>query len=465
VNSSVAQTVDHAPMPALDRLLSRARLLPGPIRPPAARQKSERSAFQIDQDRIIFSRPFRRLQAKTQVHPLPTNDHIRNRLIHTLEVASVGRSLGTRFGQAFADEIRVLGIEAAELGHLVQAACFAHDIGNPTFGHTGEAAISEWLRRGLGELLHAEGLDDALAPEALDDLQTFEGNAQGFRILTKLDNNRFRGGLQLTCATLASFVKYPWSSVDPRAATGKFGFYLTEADSAAQVFQATGLADAAGQFRRHPFAWLTEAADDICYTIADFEDAHEMDIVAMREFEWFMRQFLGESQARYEALASDLERVGYLRGNAIGRLIDDAASLFAADAPALIAGETQPPELLERLASGRADYAAALKGIQKFNREHVYSDRRKVEVEIAAYDMLGGLLGHFVPATMRQWKARQRISTLSYKDSQVLGLIGEYAPPEGGSLAEHIRCGIDFVGGMTDRYALLLFRRLRGITL
>jgi dGTPase len=457
----VTDTVDLTAR--LERLLTRARAH-DPVRPPPARARSERSAFQIDQDRIIFSRPFRRLQAKTQVHPLPTNDHIRNRLIHTLEVASVGRSLGTRFGQAIAPALDAMGIEAAEIGHLVQAACFGHDIGNPTFGHTGEAAISEWLRKSLDEMLHVEGLDDALSGEALDDLKAFEGNAQGFRILTKLDNNRYRGGLQLTCATLASFVKYPWSSTDARARGGKFGFYITEADVAARVFAATGLADAEGRLRRHPFAWLTEAADDICYTIADFEDAQEMDIVAMREFEWFMRQFLGDSVARYEALTSDLERVGYLRGNAIGRLIDDCAALFAKDAPSLFDGSANPPPLLDRLAGAGVPYAAALLGIQDFNRRHVYSDRRKVEVEIAAYDMLGGLLGHFVPATMRQWKARQRIASLTYKDSQVLGLIGEYAPPEGASLAEHIRCGIDFVGGMTDRYALLLFRRLKGIT-
>ena len=450
--------------PAFDRLVNRARIVAESNRPPSARSRSERSAFQIDQDRIIFSRPFRRLQAKTQVHPLPTNDHIRNRLIHTLEVASVGRSLGTRFGQAIPETLREMGMEAAELGHLVQAACFAHDIGNPTFGHTGEAAISAWLAKNLRGILGDEGLDDALDAAMLADLEKFEGNAQGFRILTKLDNNRYRGGLQLTCATLASFVKYPWASADIRAGDGKFGFYLTEAEIAARVFAATGLADETGRLRRHPFAWLTEAADDICYTIADFEDAQEMDIVAMREFEWFMRQFLGDSQARYEALTSDLERVGYLRGNAIGTLIDDAALLFAKEAPALVGGEIDPQPLLDRLAASNAPYAAALKGIQQFNRKHVYSDRRKVEVEIAAYDMLGGLLGHFVPATIRQWKARQKLITLTYKDSQVLGLIGEYAPPEGTTLAEHIRCGIDFVGGMTDRYALLLFRRLKGIT-
>ncbi|MCC7282913.1 MAG: dNTP triphosphohydrolase [Acetobacteraceae bacterium] len=453
-----------APAPSFGRLVDRGRIVADGRRPPSARSRSERSAFQVDQDRIIFSRPFRRLQAKTQVHPLPTNDHIRNRLIHTLEVASVGRSLGTRFGQAIPGTLGELGMEAAELGHLVQAACFAHDIGNPTFGHTGEAAISAWLQKNLRGLLHDEGLGQALDGDSLDDLEKFEGNAQGFRILTKLDNNRYRGGLQLTAATLASFVKYPWTSADPRVREGKFGFYLTEADIAARVFSATGLAGADGRLRRHPFAWLTEAADDICYTIADFEDAEEMDIVAMREFEWFMRQFLGESQARYEALTSDLERVGYLRGNAIGTLIDDAALLFAKEAPALVDGSIDPPPLLDRLAASDAHYAAALKGIQQFNRKHVYSDRRKVEVEIAAYDMLGGLLGHFVPATIRQWQARQKLIALSYKDSQVLGLIGEYAPAEGTSLAEHIRCGIDFVGGMTDRYALLLFRRLKGIT-
>jgi dGTPase len=372
--------------------------------------------------------------------------------------------LGTRYGQVLGDALVPLGIEAAEIGHLVQAACFGHDIGNPTFGHTGEAAIAEWLALHLGEIVHQEGLDHALTQTELADLQTFEGNAQGFRILTKLDNNRFRGGLQLTCATLASFVKYPWPSTDRRAARGKFGFYLTEADLAQRVFETCGLAQENGTYRRHPFAWLTEAADDICYTIADFEDAQEMDIVQMREFEWFMRQFLGDTQARYEALSTDLERVGYLRGNAIGKLIDDANGLFAADAPGLIAGTLDPAPLMDRLAASDAPYAAALKGIQKYNRDHVYSDRRKVEVEIAAYDMLGGLLGHFVASGIRLWKSRKKLAPLSYKDKQVLGLIGEYAPPEGTGLNEHIRCAIDFVGGMTDRYALLLFRRLKGIT-
>lgn len=457
--NDIAQVAD-----ALPKLLSRERLIPERPRGPAARSRSERSAFQIDQDRIIFSRPFRRLQAKTQVHPLPTNDHIRNRLIHTLEVASVGRSLGTRFGATLGDALVPLGIEAAEIGHLVQAACFGHDIGNPTFGHTGEAAIAEWLGLHLGGIVHQEGLEHALTQAELADLQTFEGNAQGFRILTKLDNNRFRGGLQLTCATLASFVKYPWPITDPRGARGKFGIYLTEAGLAQRVFETCGLVQPDGTYRRHPFAWLTEAADDICYTIADFEDAQEMDIVAMPKFAELMRQFLGDSQARYESLGTELERVGYLRGNAIGKLIDDANRVFAADAPGLIAGTHDPLPLMDRLAASDAPYAAALKGIQKYNRDHVYSDRRKVEVEIAAYDMLGGLLGHFVASAIRLWKSRKELAPLSYKDKQVLGLIGEYAPPEGTALNEHIRCAIDFVGGMTDRYALLLFRRLKGIT-
>ncbi|MCC7427654.1 MAG: dNTP triphosphohydrolase [Alphaproteobacteria bacterium] len=452
--------------------------------PPGAGDR--RSPFQIDQDRIIYSRPFRRLQAKTQVHPLPANDHVRNRLVHTLEVASAGRDLGVAVGQHWqaAGRLAGLGLDApgqpvtpAELGYLVQAACLAHDIGNPTFGHAGEEAISHWLDQHLDRLLDEAKLRRRIGAADLADLKRFEGNAQGFRILTKTDNNRYQGGLRLTAATLSAFMKYPWRADQARAAgkPQKWGVYRTEWDAAQAVLDRCGHArDGRGIHARNPLVYLMEAADDLCYTVADFEDAHDMGIVTTGEFVAMMAPFAGspESIARY---ALPLEKVGYLRGRAIGKLIDTAARAFLDHEAELFAGRwpgargnpaTGNPQarygLLDLVEARGAAEGAAFARIKRFNREKVYRHPRKAEIEVAAHEVLGALLAVFLPAFLAFRAADGDDATLRNRHRQALAIVGEYAPARDASVAETVRCAIDFVAGMTDRYAATLHRRLRG---
>jgi len=440
-----------------------------------------RSPFQIDQDRIIYSRPFRRLQAKTQVHPLPANDHVRNRLVHTLEVASAGRDLGVAVGRHWqaAGQLAGLGLGApgqpvtpAELGYLVQAACLAHDIGNPTFGHAGEEAISYWLDQNLDRLLEEAKLRRKIGAADLADLKRFEGNAQGFRILTKTDNNRYQGGLRLTAATISAFMKYPWRAEGAKAAgkPNKWGVYRTEWDAARAVLDRCGHArDGRGIHARNPLVYLMEAADDLCYTIANFEDAHDMGIVATGEFVAMMAPFAGsaESIARY---ALPLEKVGYLRGRAIGKLIDAAARAFLDHETALFAGRwpgaAANPQardgLLDLVAAGGSAEGAAFAQIKKYNREKVYRHPRKAEIEVAAHEVLGALLAVFLPAFLAFRAGDGDDATLRNRHRQALAIVGEYAPAGNASVAETVRCAIDFVAGMTDRYAATLHRRLRG---
>jgi len=466
--------------------LRRLRRQAGPARaaatPPAAGAEG-RSPFQIDQDRIVYSRPFRRLQHKTQVHPLPANDHVRNRLVHTLEVASAGRDLGVAVGRAWerAGKLEPLDlgggrpVTPAEIGYLVQAACLAHDIGNPTFGHAGEEAISSWLAENLRPMLAQHMGEVRLTAAEIADLCAFEGNAQGFRILAHTDVYRGNGGLRLTAATLSAFLKYPWRADQAEAAgkSKKFGFYRTEQDLAEQVLDACGHhRDAAtGIAARNPLVWLMEAADDLCYTIADYEDAHEMGIVSTREFVEAMAAFAADApdwQARHP---TGLQRVGYLRGRAIGALLEAATRTFLDHEHELFAGkwpgQRERPGarlgLLDLVASAPGnEIGAAFAAIRRFNAVHVYRHPRKAEIEVAAHAVLGGLLAVFLPAFLAFHRAGGEAGGLELRHRQALALVGEYAPAPGDGLAETVRCAIDYVAGMTDRYAATLHRRLRG---
>ncbi|MBE7209770.1 MAG: dNTP triphosphohydrolase, partial [Gluconacetobacter diazotrophicus] len=276
-----------------DRLLDDTRYgdhprLPG-IRVIASRTDLGRSEFQKDHDRLLFSEPFRKLGRKTQVHPLPNNDRVHNRLTHSLEVSCVGRSLGELVGNrlhAAGDLPR--GVVAADVAAVVQAACLAHDIGNPPFGHAGEFAIRDWYHR------RPDGFFSGMSPAAVADLQTFEGNAQGFRLLTALSE---QAGLRLTYATLGSFIKYPWSSTEASSLKpGKFSFFRSEAAAFETIVASMGLLPLGPRtWCRHPLAYLVEAADDICYAIIDIEDGVEMGLLHMRDAEELLLSFLPPS--------------------------------------------------------------------------------------------------------------------------------------------------------------------------
>ena len=417
--------------------------------------RPHRSPFQIDQDRIVFSRPFRRLQKKTQVHPLPTNAHIRNRLVHTLEVASVGRSLGYTAGVRLAAPLAAIGRAPDDLGYLVQATCLAHDIGNPPFGHAGEAVIAEWMEGFLAR--HPElGLDP--------DLAHFDGNAQGFRILTRADGYRERGGMKLSMATLAAFVKYPWGAADPRAARGgrpgvKFGHFATEAAAFAEVAAAAGLA---GAHPRHPAVWLMEAADDIVYSLADLEDAVELEMVPFATYRDLVAA-IPDSVNSLELEETVPQKIAYLRAKAIGRLIEAAAEAFVANLDAILAGAVPAgSDLFDLFGGADAKPARALAEIKAFNRRTIYFHPRKVEFEIAATDVIGKALEVFVPACLAFAHAGGK-EGMRHRDRQILSLMQDYEPRAAFSPSENIRCAIDFVSGMTDDYASYLAARLRGL--
>jgi dGTPase len=421
----------------------------------ARRLGDHRNAFQIDQDRIVFSRPFRRLQKKTQVHPLPTNAHVRNRLVHTLEVASVGRSLGFAAGTALREAGVAFGRTPDDLGYLVQATCLAHDIGNPPFGHAGEAVIAEWMAAFLARPeVAALGLDP--------DLGRFDGNAQGFRILTRADGYRQRGGMRLTFATLAAFLKYPWDAADPRAARGgqpgvKFGHFATEADAFAAVREEAGLA---GANPRHPAVWLMEAADDIVYSLADLEDAVELGMIGYAEYRDLVAPCCAGTRS-LDAEETVPQRIAYLRARAIGTLIEACKDAFLAQRAAILAGAVAQRTGLLDLCDG--PHAAALAAIKAHNARVIYFHPRKIEFEIGAQDVLGKALDVVVPACLAYVRAGCDREALTHRQRQILSLMQDYEPRADFAASENIRCAIDFVAGMTDDYASYLAARLRGL--
>jgi len=436
------------------RLLFAEDRFPGGSRRP----DPQRNAFQIDQDRIVFSRPFRRLQRKTQVHPLPSNAHVRNRLVHTLEVASVGRSLGFAAGAALKAELAAIGHTPDDLGYLVQATCLAHDIGNPPFGHAGEEVIADWMAAFLARPDVAElGLDP--------DLAHFDGNAQGFRILTRADGYRQRGGMKLTFATLAAFVKYPWAATDPRSARGtrqgvKFGHFATEAEAFAQVCDTAGLD---GAHPRHPAVWLMEAADDIVYSLADLEDAVELNLVTYEQYRDLVAP-MADSTDRLEAEETVPQRIAYLRARAIGALIGASVRAFTEHQASILNGEVKPRSaLFDLFVAADRHRAEALETIRAFNERVIYFNPRKIEFEIGAKDVLGKALDVFVPACLAYVRADRDRGLLTHRERQILSLMQDYEPRADFSASENIRCAIDFVAGMTDDYAGYLAARLRGL--
>lgn len=411
----------------------------------APRDEPHRDAFQRDQDRITYARPFRRLQAKTQVHPLPHDSHVRNRLVHTLEVASVGRSLGVKAAGLIEDRLEAASVTPQEVGAVVRAACMVHDIGNPTFGHAGEEAIAVSLAR----------LVDKYRPVGVpDDIACFDGNAQGFRIVTKIDMHRMDRGLRLTYATLGAMLKYPWGAADPRSRKGtKFCVFDTErAGFADVVHHLYGVEDPA-QAPRHPATWLMEAADDIAYTIADLEDAVDLGIVSAREFVDLVGPIAGRAEGT----------VASLRGQAIGRLIDRAAELFAGRIGEILSGEPyRSGALLDDLGKLDPAMGEAFANAQEVNRSRVYGHDRKVGFELAAEEIIETVLELLFPAAIAFADTRNE-EHLPRKFRQALAIFGDYRPDPAWPRAEILRAAVDATAGMTDPYATFIAGRLRGI--
>lgn len=442
------------------RLLSRDRL----GRATQAGDDDTRTDFQRDFDRIVFCSAFRRLQDKTQVFPLAQNDYVRTRLTHSLEASSVGRTLATRVGEAVIRRDRLAGVYPQDFGAIVAAACLAHDIGNPPFGHAGEEAIRAWFR----ESSVGRSVLDRLSEPQCEDLLGFEGNAQGFRLLTRLQSPANPGGLQLTCATLGAFSKYPcaaWLAGPRPAGIGfrKFGFFQAERTLFAEVAGRLGLQVVAPDaWQRHPLAFLVEAADDICYRIVDIEDAYRLKQLEYDEAVALLRP-LADSERLTERLArigEPKERVEYLRARAIGAMVEQTCACFLAHEPAILAGELDA-ELLDLIPS-----AAELRTLRQRAEEQVYVAQSVVEVGAAGFRVLAGLLEAFVGAVEEVAERGRRASA---HGRMLLHLIPvQFVGPGRRPLSDPYQrvLGItDFVSGMTDRYAVTLYKKITGISL
>lgn len=417
--------------------------------------ESSRSAFEQDYDRIIFSHPFRKLQDKTQVHPLPEADFVHTRLTHSLEVSSVGRSLGKRAGEVLLQRHTELNnsFSLFDFGAIVAAASLAHDVGNPPFGHAGEDALSDYFRK-------RKELKSDLTEAQWADLLSFEGNAQGFRIL-----NQAGYGLKLTQATLGAFTKYPCSSYFPARDSGrksqkKFGFFEAERLLFAEVAGSLGLQEAGTHaWRRHPLAFLVEAADDICYSIIDLEDGCNLGLIPFEETVELLAPILGDKLDRSKLKRDESlnKKLGTLRAMTIGELITQCTTVFLDHEQEILDGS------FDTALTDASAFRDALKEISKHSVARIYRARHVVEIEAAGHEVLPGLLEEFILAAKAHQageKSRKYQNLALLLPPEIRGALLENPEPYG-----LYRQVIDFVSGLTDKHALNLFRKIKGVAI
>lgn len=426
------------------KLLSDQRFDSAPARP------GPRTEFEKDYDRVVFSAPFRRLAGKTQVHPFATIEHVHNRLTHTMEVASVGRSLAYSVGRLLQEKRELPANRGAEdLSSIVQAACLAHDLGNPPFGHAGEFAIRDWAAR------RADTLLKHISPGLLIDWQNFEGNAQSFRLVAAAEQPE-QPYFHFTYASLGALIKYPWTSGDPLVAVKhKHNCFSTEARIFDDLARVAGLRKPDGVVARHPLSYLSEAADDICYRIGDFEDAVEMNILSPKDVCAIFNRIIGEDKDR---------PLSALRAKAIGCMVEAASAAFAQNYEAIMQGALAPEQDLKSFFPDHIQIA--LRKIKE-DYDSIFSHRSKVATELGAPATLGRILDAFVPAVRSLAAAgvfdkntpsfiERRCLALGWKEDY---LKAHAAKGEAWWLARLM----DLVSGMTDSYAKQVSREIAGI--
>lgn len=434
-------------------MLSWKKLL-SPIRTGESPSKSTidytRTNFQRDYDRLIFSSPFRRLQNKTQVFPLPGSVFVHNRLTHSLEVSSVGRSLGRSILNLLSPERFECPPQLiADIPTIVSAACLAHDLGNPPFGHSGEDAFRHFFSNH-----HIPELDSWEA----SDLLRFEGNANALRLLTHQFRGRRTGGFRLSYATLASIVKYPYPSTLKEK---KFGYFKSEADVFNEIASQTGLIQISnGRYCRHPLVYLVEAADDICYQVMDIEDAHKLGILSTSTvtnlyLSFFDDETTSKKKDIHETLSSvnDInERIAYLRAITISKLIEQCSSNFSKSYDQIMSGQPVKP-LIDQM---EGTSAKAMDEIRKVSVNQVYNHSKVVEIEIAGFTIIGELLDIFTSAVLEPTKPISK---------KALRLIPEQYLAESSDNYSKVMAVVDYISGMTDIYALETYQLFKGIKL
>jgi dGTPase len=432
-----------------------------------------RSGFQRDFDRIIFSSAFRRLQNKTQVFPLPGSTFVHNRLTHSLEVASVGRSLGSIVGRKISDEIAEKSGDSYEfykyeLSNVIAAGCLAHDIGNPAFGHSGEKAISAYFLDNASVLIDGIPLGKYFDDKEWADVSNFEGNANAVRILTHVFKGRLIGGLGLTYTTIASILKYPCEATAINKQfkhRKKYGFFQSELGAIKKIAGKLGMKQEAGadiSFQRHPFVYLVEAADDICYRIIDMEDAHRLGIltheVVTHSFLHVIRSLksAGENELKtldtYNRIADTNEKISYLRAKAINLLTLKAAEVFIDNKEDILNGCFN-----DTLLDNIEETTGAFAEVMRISNEKIYNHDTVLEIEIAGYNVMAELLGLFIPALLKKEP--------NHKDQKILKLFPlQFRQFEQATSAyEKVLSAFDFISGMTDLYATELYRKLKGV--
>ena len=421
----------------------------------------DRTEFKRDYDRLIFSAPFRRLQNKTQVFPLPGSVFVHNRLTHSLEVASVGMSLGNDvYQRLLAKYGKTLSPLVAEIGQIVATACLAHDMGNPPFGHSGEKAIQTFFTEGKGNYLKQK-----VSAPFWDDITHFEGNANAFRLLTHQFCGRRPGGFVMTYSTLASIVKYPYSS-SLAGEKGKFGFFNSEAETYQQIAEELGIVDKSGEFRvaklryaRHPLVYLVEAADDICYEIMDLEDAHKLKILSFEQTADLMLGFFDEESRQHirrriadEQLTDENEQVQYLRACVIGKLENECVATFMEHEEEILEGRFSG-SLIDHVAPlQRNAYQACV----RISKQYIYRSKPVLDVELSGYHIMATLMELMVEAIEHPER---------YYSKQLIGRVSSQYDIENPDLECRLMAVIDYISGMTDVYALDVYQKICGISL
>ena len=424
-----------------------------------AERHDDRSEFKRDYDRLIFSSAFRRLQNKTQVFPLPGSIFVHNRLTHSLEVASVGMSIGNDISRRVIQkrpELKDTLVE--EIGTIVSAACLAHDLGNPPFGHSGEKAIQTFFSEGPGQKIKS-----MVSSEFWDDITHFEGNANAFRILTHRFKGRRQGGFVMTYAMLASIVKYPFASC-LAGNHGKFGFFASEAESYRKIADELGIfcKSAPGEplkYARHPLVYMVEAADDICYEIMDIEDSHKLKILSFAETEHLLLSFFDEDIRQKirqriidEELTDENEKVVYMRASVIGKLENECVAAFLAHEEEILAG-TFEGSLIDHISERQKK---AYKECEKISYSKIYQSKPVLDIELSGYQIMATLMEVFIEAA---------VNPSRFYSKQLLRRVSSQYDIENENLEERIMAVIDYISGMTDIYALDIYQKINGISL
>ena len=419
-----------------------------------AYRKDDRSEFQRDYDRLIFSAPFRRLQNKTQVFPLPGSVFVHNRLTHSLEVSCVGRSLGNSVSsQLLIKHPELKDSYISEISSIVSAACLAHDLGNPPFGHSGEKAISTFFSEGKGLTLKSK-----LSPMEWEDLTHFEGNANAFRLLTHQFLGRRKGGFVMTYSTLASIVKYPFSS-QLAGNKSKFGFFITEEKDYIQIANELGIKrlsdnNAPTKYARHPLVYLVEAADDICYQMMDIEDAHKLKLLTTKEAKELYELFLDEEKMErakkiYEFVSDTNEHIAYLRATVIGILVHECTKVFIDNEKSILEGVFEGC-LIKHISQPLKN---AYDTCTKVAINKIYKSRDVLDIELAGFHVISTLLELMIDAVQSPGKAYSQL---------LINRVSSQYDINSPTLYGKIQAVLDYISGMTDVYALDLYRKIKG---